>query len=249
MARLSVFIDSECRREGEDLLLSNRESYHLCRVLRARSGDLFTAFDGFGTRFSTRVIATDSHHARLHIQDTAYQARPQPELTLILGLPKGKTVDAIMKGAVELGVSRICPVLTRHVEGRPTDKQEKWSLVLQEAVKQSHNPWIPELCPLRSLSEVLSEGDLPVQAGFVASLQSRSIPLVQALGALEGATRVYLAVGPEGDFAPDEYELFESSGFIPVSLGPTILRTETAALSMGAVSAALLRKPVSSSDG
>ena len=248
MPRLSVFLDPGARQEEDVLLLSERESHHLVRVLRARSGDELLALDGRGTVFSAVLDTADSRQARLRVLHQTSAPRPPPPVHLAFGIPKGKALEAILKGAVELGCESIQPVIPHHVEGRPEDKKKKWTQLLREAAKQSRNPWLPELQPLCPFEAFCHQPFPDPSLRIVASLEKNARPIADVLQKtdLPPSTPIWLAIGPEGDFSPAEYAAFHQAGFTPVSLGETILRSETAALAILAITRAL-RFPTPSS--
>lgn len=243
MPRLSVFLDPDCLLHSESIQLSERESHHLLKVLRCRAGQSVRALDGKGAVLETVLAETAGKRAVLSIRSRHHPSRPSPGLALAFALPKGKTTDTILKTSVELGASQLYPLRTDHVEGSPGDKLEKWTLTLQEATKQSGNAWLPILHPLTPLATFLQELH-PGQHMAVASLQKPALPLLPWLEALPvGKNRpvtVGILVGPEGDFSREEYRQIRAAGLAEVSLGPHILRSETAALAALATCASAL---------
>lgn len=227
MPRLTVFLEQV--ENGPAVILSDRESHHLVKVLRARTGDAVTALDGEGTRLAAILKSADPKAAELEVTGRESIPRPSPEVVLAQALPKGKAFEHLLRTAVEIGVSAVIPLHTRHVEGRPQEKFDRWILALQEACKQSGNPWLPDLLPPQPLDAFLLQ---PPPGDFlVAALHPEARPVLQVLGEVLPARpgTLTIAVGPEGDFAPDELEALIRAGARPVSLGPHILRTETAA--------------------
>jgi len=234
MPRLSVFLDPDCILDGEKIQLSERESHHLVRVLRCRTGQSVRALDGQGQILETELESNCGKTAMLNVLSRAGASPANPQKILAFALPKGKTTESILKGAVELGASRLFPILTDHVEGRPGDKPDKWNLTLQEALKQSNNPWLPILHPLISLEEFIQCGWFTAEDIALASLQENPIPYLTWLQSRKNAPTppksLGILIGPEGDFSQREYQLLQDRGVTPVSLGPHVLRTETAAL-------------------
>ena len=187
----------------------------------------------------TELESNSGKTATLNVLSQASASPANPQRILAFALPKGKTTESILKGAVELGASHLFPVLTDHVEGRPKDKPDKWNLTLQEALKQSNNPWLPLLHPLSSLEEFIQCRWFTAENYALASLQENPIPYLNWLQARKNAptppNSLGLLIGPEGDFSQREYQLLQDRGVLPVTLGPHILRTETAALAALAV--------------
>jgi 16S rRNA (uracil1498-N3)-methyltransferase len=222
-----------------EIALSPEESHHLVAVNRARAGDTVTAFDGRGTEWIATLLDADKRAARLRVR-FAQKARPLPyQITLGQALPKGGFMDAIVRKATELGAARIVPLESErtqvHLEGDRSDRKiEKWQGAALEAAKQCGNPWLPEIAPVRGVAEFLQSA-----SGFdlklVASLQPGAKPLKAVLAAFTAArgrapVKVLWLIGPEGDFTAAELSLAQSCDFAPITLGPLVLRCETAAV-------------------
>jgi len=245
MPRLNIFLDSQCRFEADstELLLSPEESHHLCKVLRAREGMPVMALDGKGSRYHASLMVPDARKARLKIAEIEKEERPTPEIVLVQAIPKGKTMEAILKNSVEIGLSRIIPVSSDHVEGQPSGREEKWTRIMREAVKQSGNTWLPDLKPISPLQEAVSSILQSGISGCLASLEKDAEPLFPFLTRLapNKPKRYFYCIGPEGDFSTEEYVFFRERRVSPVALGNTILRSDTASLVCGAMITAALR--------
>lgn len=218
-------------------LLSEAESKHAVQVLRLGKGDTLTVFDGRGTEAKARVTAADK--SGLAYEILARAKHPIPDVRVHLGqaIPKGKSMDLILQKATELGVGSITPILADRsvvdLDAEKTEvKREKWQAVVLEACKQCGQNWLPEVHLPTSLPQFL-EGLPRAGLRLIASLQpdARPMPVVlrQAWATGMGG-EVTLLIGPEGDFTPAELGRARAAGFLPVSLGPHILRTETATL-------------------
>ena len=222
------------------IIMPAGESHHLVTVNRARTGDTVIAFDGHGTEWTCEL--TDARKSGASLRVTATHTRtPLPcEITLGQSLPKGGIMEDIIRHATELGAARIVPLTTErtqvHLDEERSDKKvEKWRISALEAAKQCGNPFLPEINSIQSLSDFLVSS--PVQAAqlkLIASLHTTAQSLKTALANFEVAhgqtpsSAVWL-VGPEGDFSQTELEASMAMGFIPVTLGPLVLRCDTAA--------------------
>jgi 16S rRNA (uracil1498-N3)-methyltransferase len=225
--------------ETAELALSPEESHHLVAVNRARAGDPVTAFDGRGTEWLATLEVADKRAARLRVQSVR-TARPLPHrITLGQALPKGGTMDAIVRKATELGAARVVPLESErsqvHLDGdRSGRKVEKWRTAALEAAKQCGNPWLPEIGEIQTVAALLdSRPDFDLR--LIASLQAGSASLKSVLAAFRAARgrppfTVLWLIGPEGDFTPGETRLALARGFEPVTLGPLVLRCDTAAV-------------------
>jgi 16S rRNA (uracil1498-N3)-methyltransferase len=222
-----------------EIRLSPEESHHLVSVNRCGRGDPVIAFDGHGREWLTECIDPAKHGAVLHVREARAAATRRISITLAQALPKGSTMDDIVRQATEVGAARIVPLISErtqvHLDGDRADKKvEKWRTTAIEAAKQCGNPWLPEITPLQKLDAFLpTSGSYDLK--LVASLHAGTTSLKQAL-ALHAARHpqpprnaVWL-VGPEGDFSPVEMTTAITAGFMPVTLGPLVLRSDTAAL-------------------
>lgn len=226
-------------REPIEIRLSADESHHLVIVNRARVGDTVVAFDGQGTEWICALIGDRKSEAVLKVR-FLQKARPMPyEITLGQALPKGPSMDAIVRKATEIGVTRIVPLESErtqvHLGGDRSDKKiEKWQIAALEAAKQCGNPWLPEILPVQKTAAFM-EASHGYDLKLIASLQPGATSLKGVLAsfqATQGRTpkKVLWLIGPEGDFTPAEMSLSQSTGFRPITLGPLVLRCETAAV-------------------
>lgn len=236
-----------------ELVLDPSESKHAVTVLRLKPGDTVTVFDGAGRQAAGRLMTAEKREVRLQLTDV-HQADPiAHRLVLAVAIPKGSTMEWIIEKAVELGVSEIIPLLTQRTVVRldsaeAAERRDKWHRVAIEACKQCGQNWLPRLHPPQSMAEALS---LVPSSAFrwplVACLQPDALPLPEAIARPGGegsraresapgssparsSSDALVWIGPEGDFTPDEYSRLRAAGVRPVSLGPIVLRVETAAL-------------------
>jgi 16S rRNA (uracil1498-N3)-methyltransferase len=168
------------------------------------------------------------------------QTAPPPcRITLYQAIPKGKTFDSIIHKATELGVTRIIPLVTEHVIARPEEgelskKESKWQATAVEATKQCGQPWLPQVMQPRKLSDVLKQRE-PAELELIGALLPGSKHPRSAFEQFQGAHQrkpasIGVWIGPEGDFAPGEIGSIAASGAVPITLGPLVLKCETAAV-------------------
>src|ERR1017187_7295831 len=224
--------------EPAELSLSPEESHHLVAVNRARVGDTVVAFDGRGTEWICR-LASDRKHAAVLAVRFKQKIQPLPyEITLGQALPKGQFMDAIVRKATELGAIRIAPLESErtqvHLDGERSDKKtEKWQSAALEAAKQCGNAFVPEILPVQNAAAFM-DAARGYDLKLIASLQpgAKSLKAVLAnFTATQGRApkKVLWLIGPAGDFTPAEMSQAQSAGFAPITLGPLVLRCETAA--------------------
>ncbi|HEY8991966.1 MAG TPA: RsmE family RNA methyltransferase [Luteolibacter sp.] len=216
------------------------ESHHLVTVNRARAGDTVVAFDGRGTEWTCELADARKAGATLRVAATHTRAPLPCAITLAQALPKGGVMDDIVRHATELGAARIVPLAAErtqvHLDGDRSDKKiEKWRTAALEAAKQCGNPFLPEIDAVQPLAAWLT-GEIvqTAQLKLVASLHPGAQSLRAVIAAFRAQhgrapTSAVWMVGPEGDFSPAEMTAAQAAGFIPVTLGPLVLRCDTAA--------------------
>ena len=228
--------ENECPTE---LRLSAEESHHLVVVNRARRGDPVVAFDGRGREWECELASEAKNAAVLAVLHHRQTAPFSYEITLAQALPKGQSMDGIIRKATEIGARHVVPLTTErtqvHLDGERQDRKvEKWRTAALEAAKQCGNPFLPDVSPLLSLEQFLQASG-GSELKLIASLH----PGARALKSVWDERRTALGrkpltaawlVGPEGDFSPGEVERAIAAGFQPVTLGPLVLRCETAAV-------------------
>lgn len=221
--------------QGDCWEVRGSEAYHALKVMRLRSGDTCTVFDGKGRAAKVRIVSSESSSS-FTAEPISFIASPSPqaEITLCQAIPKGGNMELIIQKAVEMGVGRIIPVITERTVVRlsPSDaeaKAEKWRRTVLEACKQCGQNTLPVLETPCLFSDFIRKGDLP-EYKVLAALLPEAQPMRAVFEAARGAgvCSAALLVGPEGDFSPAEYETALAQGFSPVSLGSIILRVETA---------------------
>lgn len=235
MASYRAFLFSEAKIERNFLVLDARESHHLVRVLRAKSGDRVTVLDGRGSRYSGAIATVDAKGVGVEVSAVDRAKPPACRVTLLQSMPKGKAMDLILRMATEIGATTVQPVFTDQGEvqikgDRLASKMEKWRTTMIESCKQCGLAYLPTLGEPVSLRDWLAA--CPVSGGelrIVASLEGDSRPLKEVVDAADASSEVVVAVGPEGDFTGDEYRALRAAGFKAVRLGANVLRAETAA--------------------
>jgi len=213
--------------QGNVVRLSADEAHHLRRVRRLKAGDEVTLFDGSGTDYLGRIRAMDRGVAVEITAERPAESEPDVHVTLAVAVIKEQRMHRLIDACTQLGMKRLLPVLTERSVVRPRkDKQERWRRVAIEACKQSGRSVVPEIEPVRGLDAVLrtaSAHDLAV----VASVAPGARPVGEAL--CRRFRTALCLVGPEGGFTDDEAAAALAAGCLPVRLGRTVLRTETAA--------------------
>ncbi len=235
---------------GQILELDAQATVHLTKVLRLRVGDALVVFNGEGNgkgngegngeggEYAARVSAVERRTARIEIGAFVNRTVESPlELVLLQGISRGERMDYTLQKAVELGVSRIVPVLTeRTVVNLKGERQEKrrahWQSVVNSACEQSGRNRVPVVASIMSFAAAVAEM-AETTTGLKLVLHHRAKTDLHSLSAPQGP--VILLIGPEGGLSAQEIAASEAAGFVPLRLGPRVLRTETAALAAIAV--------------
>ena len=230
-----------------ELPLEAEELHDLRRVLRLREGDRFALADGAGHLWSAALVGGTSAVLDQPVDGPLQsEARPLLPLELAVALPK-RDGELVLRMACELGFDRLTPLKAERSVPGPFNS-ERCNLILREAVEQCERLWSPELAALQPAEACL--GQPPVGLGLLATTRRDGLPLLAAVldqiglslelpdpdpGFSAIPSGVVMAIGPEGGWSPAEEELAISKGWIPVSLGPTILRSSTAAVAAAAL--------------
>ena len=224
------------------LTLRGDEAHHCASVMRCAVGDRVVIFDGQGQEAGGSIESASNAEVVVSVRTRELTPRPPAALTLCQSVPKGKNMDLIVQKATELGVSRIVPLLSDRtvvrLEGAELEKKRaKWQRVALEACKQCGQNWLPEVAAPVSVGDFLrGEGADSGEAELrlVAAIDDRARSLKEILAdngdEADVATAASIMIGPEGDFTPAELDAAMNAGFRPMSLGPIVLRSETAAI-------------------
>lgn len=209
--------------------LSGEEAHHLIRVARVRAGEKVRLFDGRGNIWTGVVTEIDPGSPLITRLVALPPNEPDHPVHLLAGLIKGDRWEWLLEKAVELGATRITPLLTSRTVAKPPEgasRLARWEKIITAASKQCERGVIPTLDTPETLTAMLKKLDRP------APLETRLLFVERTSAAeaprIEGEVR--LAIGPEGGFTEEEAELFRRAGFQKASLGARILRAETAAL-------------------
>lgn len=220
----------------DKLALDAGETHHALEVLRMKAGDRATVFNGEGAEATVEIAVVEKGVVSLK-KIAAGKSQPLTcSLTLAQAIPKGKNMDLIVEKATELGAAAIAPLLSERTVVKIDDsdsiaKKDKWQRVAIEAAKQCGQNWVPAVAKPCTPKEFFQAGE-KWDLMLIASLQPDSRPIKETLAEFAGKKlgRVLVLVGPEGDFTPAECNLAKNAGCRPITLGPIILRTETAAI-------------------
>ena len=222
------FLSREDTVGEKEIVLTGENYIHLTRALRARIGEECVVCDGACTDYLCRVAAADKQTVTLTVERTEKTAGESDiSITLYQCLPKGDKMESVISRAVEAGITRIVPVVSRNCVARPEridKKTERWNRIAASSAGQCGRGILPRVTEIKDLGEALSMLSAH-QTAFVCyenetKRRISDIPLSGDIGFL---------IGPEGGLAPEEAAVWEAAGLPAVTLGRRILRTENAA--------------------
>lgn len=210
---------------GNTYTLDETESKHCVRVLRLEKGDEITLVDGRGGFFLARIDDPNPKRCVVKVVHSELNYR-QRNFGIHIAIAPTKNIERIewfLEKATEIGVNRITPLLCHHSE-RKEIKHERLEKVMVSAMKQSLKAYLPQLDELTKFSKFIQQ---PFEGQkFIAHCDKQHRDLLKNV--LKPANSYLILIGPEGDFSPEEIKLALDAGFVPVSLGESRLRTETA---------------------
>ncbi len=209
------------------IVFAPREARHIGAVLRLRAGARVAVFDG-RREADVELRTVDEAHVTARLVGPVHVARRPVEVTLLQGVARGPKMDVIVRMGTELGLSAILPVLTARAVSAPGPARlARWQRVAQEAAKQCGRGDLPEIHPAADLKTALKTlGPVDV---FVIPWEKEVRPIGELIAGV-AYTSAAILVGPEGGLTPEEVAAGRAAGGQTASLGPLILRTETAGL-------------------
>lgn len=223
----------------DQLVLRDGEAHHARDVLRMKAGERAVLFNGHGREITAELTeAGKTEVAFRRLQETE---TPPLRCRINLGqaMPKGKNMDLIVQKAVEIGAAEIAPIISERtivdLDAKEAEqKRLKWQQVAVEAAKQCGQNWLPAVRTPQTLKDFFSQ-TATFDLRLIGSLQPDAVHLKKILADYveqrgERPKTILMMVGPEGDFTPAELALAKSHGCLPITLGPIILRVETAAI-------------------
>lgn len=231
------FVKGNVTETTHSLQFSKEQVHQLKKVMRVRAGEQFEVVDDDSQLAIVEVSELEPFEVKV-VELLEQKVELPVSVTIAVGLSKGDKLDWIVQKATELGVSEIIPLsLTRNVvkwTGDKADKKiERLQKIAEEASEQSHRLKVPRVTSVMTLKELVnytSDFEQKLIAYEESAKVGESLQLVKSLQSLQENESVIFVFGPEGGIEEQEVALLEESGYIPCSLGPRILRAETAPL-------------------
>ncbi len=220
---------------GLDLTLNEEETRHLRDVLRLKAGDEVLVFDGRGNEFRCSIIEIRKAATELHVITQVEPAAPESalDLTLAVSVYKSDKLDLVVQKAVELGVSRLSPLITSRSEVKFRDAErrlDRWRKIALEATKQCERAKIMQIDEVAVLDDYVAGVDK--DSGLLVMFSEKG---GGGLPEVSGVKTITALVGPKGGWDDSEIEFATNAGFLPVKLGSRIMRAETAGITFAAL--------------
>ncbi|NTW27996.1 MAG: 16S rRNA (uracil(1498)-N(3))-methyltransferase [Coriobacteriia bacterium] len=219
----------------QQLPLSAMDLHHAIAVLRVKAGETIEIVEPTGDAWLACVVTVGTEAIDAEVGERIAQHPPQTRVTLFQGVAKGEKMDDVVRQAVEVGALAIIPVLTsrsvvKYDDRKRQDRGERWRRIAQSAAKQAHRDFVPKVSDPVDFAEG-AELFGRYERAIVLWEEHRGGGLAEALSGLATlASEVALFVGPEGGLAAEEVDALVARGARVATLGPSVLRTETAAV-------------------
>jgi 16S rRNA (uracil1498-N3)-methyltransferase len=228
------FVPAAAIREGQ-VEFNSEQSHQIARVLRLREGDDVAVLDNGGWIYDVGLTSIDSSHARGAVRRRSLApGEPRTKLTLFPALLKSDKLELVLQKCTELGVTAFAPVITDrcNIGSISDDKRVRWERIIAEAAEQSERGRLPQLHPVTMFASACEQARglslMAFERGDRPSLRSEMAARGAGTGQRPFSINVF--VGPEGGFTEGEVERARAYGILPVSMGPRILRAETASI-------------------
>ena len=226
-SKIRIYIEAKDIKIGQTIKPLKEQAHYLLSVMRLTDGEKILIFNGISGEFESQVSITGKKDISLQVTKKTRDFTSVPDVWLLFPPLKKDCTDFVIEKATELGIAKIVPVITRYTIAEKI-KIQRWEAQSIEAAEQSRRVDIPQILPPQTLSELLSKWDAKRKLFFMDETGNGQ-KFRQALQ--KATTPIALLVGPEGGFSEQELETLKDCPFATgISLGPRILRAETAAL-------------------
>ncbi|HXK82297.1 MAG TPA: 16S rRNA (uracil(1498)-N(3))-methyltransferase [Bacteroidales bacterium] len=218
---------SESKELNGNITLSYSESHHCTRVLRMQNGNNLVCTDGKGNYYECEIIDINPRSTVLKVlkHEKDFGKRPYTLHIAIAPTKNNVRMEWFLEKSTEIGITEVTPILCTHSE-RKVIKPDRFRRVIESAMKQSQQTYLPKLNEMISFEQFVNNNI----SGKKYIAYCEEIPAIHLNKTLCTDSEILVMIGPEGDFSKEEVKLATENGFIPVGLGNTRLRTETAGI-------------------
>ncbi|MBM4053577.1 MAG: 16S rRNA (uracil(1498)-N(3))-methyltransferase [Planctomycetes bacterium] len=224
---------------NSEVWIEGKEAHHILHVKRAKQGNKITLFDGKGTEYKAVLVEVQRSRVKVFIENAQVVDRePGVEITIAFSIPKGKYSDILIQKCSELGIHTLIPLHCERsvvtISEHTTEKRERWNKIAIESSKQCKRNVLTKITDgvaVEDLVNTLRDYDL----SLIACLEPNTKPLKVVLRERPSVKKIVSLIGPEGGFTDREIECAIEKGCIPVTLGNSTLRIETAAIAISSM--------------
>ncbi len=221
---------------GAEITLPKEVSHHIKTVLRFAVGTEIVLGDGLGCCCRCSIVSFSSNAIAVFVEQQWFAAETALPLELLQGLPTGDKFDLVLQKNTELGVSVFQPLVTQRSQfavpaNKIGKKLERWQRIVNEAARQSERAWLPQVVAPLSLPVAVAK----CEAALKLMLWEQGTQPLREVLPMQRPQSVAVLVGPEGGLSTTEAEIAQEHGFVPVTIGPRILRTETAGVTISSI--------------
>lgn len=225
---MQLFYNPNISKSEKEVTFDKEESRHIVKVLRMKEGDTFKITNGKGSFFSAEIISGNPKVCLVRILSEEMQQPLPYQLHLAVAPTKlNDRYEWFLEKATEIGISEITPIICDHSE-RKIIKTQRYEKILQSAMKQSLKAYLPILNEAVSYKDFINSENTPEGLKCIAHCEETDKKSLKSV--INKNQKITILIGPEGDFSSEEIQLAKQVGFIPVTLGESRLRTETAAI-------------------
>jgi 16S rRNA (uracil1498-N3)-methyltransferase len=220
---------------GDRICIKGDDVNHIYKVLRLRENDEILISNGMGREYISKIMDINKQEVVCEaVESFDNTSEPPVNITLYQGLPKAQKMELIIQKCVEIGVVKIQPVITQRVvvkiDGKDiSNKIDRWNKIAEEAAKQSNRGILPSVMPPISFEEAIEELK-NMDIAVIPYEKEKSKGIKEVFSDTASCKAVGIFIGPEGGFEEDEVDACIQEGIKPITLGPRILRTETAGM-------------------
>ncbi len=225
---MQLFYNPDISDIANELTFDKEESRHIVKVLRMKEGDTFKITNGKGSFFDAQILNANPKACLVKLLSEEKQLPLPYQLHLAVAPTKlNDRYEWFLEKATEIGITEITPIICDHSE-RKTIKAERYEKIVQSAMKQSLKAHMPLLNEAISFNDFIADNSNTKAVKCIAHCEETEKKSLKSV--LHPKENYLILIGPEGDFSPEEIDLARNAGFIPVTLGESRLRTETAAI-------------------
>ena len=225
---MQLFYNPDISESTNEITFDKEESRHIVKVLRMQNGDVFKITNGKGSFFKAEITSANPKACMVKILSEEFQHPLPYQLHLVVAPTKlNDRYEWFLEKATEIGVTEITPIICDHSE-RKKIKPERYEKILQSAMKQSLKAYLPILNEAISFKEFINSKKTSTDLKLIAHCEETDKKTLKSV--LLPNKKLTILIGPEGDFSSEEIKLAKNANFIPVTLGESRLRTETAAV-------------------